>query len=249
MKFVFSEEYKGMEGKIHSFIDNFEQQGRMLGDGNRNTIKIFPLEETKVNIKSFRIPNAINQLAYRFFRPSKAERSFSYAQRLLRNGIGTPVPIAYAEETQAFKFLRSYYVSEQLDYEHTFREIDLKKEGHEEILRAFTRFTFELHEKEIEFLDHSPGNTLIRKEGEQYRFYLVDLNRMTFKPLNFTERMKNFCRLTPKKEVLRIMAEEYAGLINRPAPEVFEKMWFFTEEFQAAFHRKKRLKKKLKFWK
>ena len=30
-----------------------------------------------------------------------------------------------------------------------------------EILKAFTRFTYEMHEKQIHFLDHSAGNTLI----------------------------------------------------------------------------------------
>ena len=30
--------------------------------------------------------------------------------------------------------------------------------------------------------------------------------------------------------------------------EVFEKMWFYTEQFQHKFQRKKALKKKLKFW-
>ena len=35
---------------------------------------------------------------------------------------------------------------------------------HDTILRQFTRFSFNLHEKGIEFLDHSPGNTLIKKK-------------------------------------------------------------------------------------
>jgi hypothetical protein len=72
---------------------------------------------------------------------------------------------------------------------------------------------------------------------------------MNFKKLNFEERMKNFARLTPKKEMIQIMANEYAHLINMPEVEVFEKMWFFTNQFQEKFQRKKELKKKLKFWK
>ena len=119
----------------------------------------------------------------------------------------------------------------------------------EQMLRAFTRFSYELHQKEIEFLDHSPGNTLIDREGEGYRFYLVDLNRMNFRALDFEDRMKNMARLTPQKEMIRIMASEYATLIGRPEQEVFDRMWFHTTEFQRKFQRKKELKKKLKFWK
>jgi hypothetical protein len=120
---------------------------------------------------------------------------------------------------------------------------------HEEILRAFTRFTFELHEKKIEFLDHSPGNTLIKEHNGKFKFFLVDLNRMNFKELSFVERMKNFSRLTPKKEMIEVMSNEYANLINKPEADVFEEMWMYTNDFQKKFKRKRELKKKLKFWK
>ena len=69
----------------------------------------------------------------------------------------------------------------------TFRELtkDLNYPDHEIILRAFTRFTFQLHENGINFLDHSPGNTLVKKVGKEYEFYLVDLNRMNFGFMDF----------------------------------------------------------------
>ena len=104
-------------------------------------------------------------------------------------------------------------------------------------------------EKNIEFLDHSPGNTLIQIDGEGFQFFLVDLNRMNFKRLDFKQRMKNFSRLTPNKEMIQIMANEYSQLTAWNENEVFETMWGYTQEFQEKFFRKKRLKKKLKFWK
>ncbi|MGA9588721.1 MAG: Kdo domain containing protein, partial [Salegentibacter sp.] len=159
--------------------------------------------------------------------------------------------VAYLEEENAFTFGKSYYVSEQLNYDLTYRELVTRPDfpKHEEILRAFTRFTFKLHEKKIEFLDHSPGNTLIQLNNGDYRFFLVDLNRMNFRELNFIQRMENFARLTPKKEMVEIMADEYAKHIKKPKAEVFEKMWYFTQLFQAKFQRKQEMKKKLKFWK
>lgn len=245
MKFFVSEKYKTLEPEIIKLIQNFENEGAVLIPHARNSIKIFTINGLKLNIKSFRLPNAFNKVAYRFFRKSKAERSFFFAKYLLKKGIGTPEPYAYAEEISTLQFKRSYYVSEHLDYDLSFREIDLSRNGHEEILRAFTRFTFKLHENNVEFLDHSPGNTLIQKCEEGYEFFLVDLNRMVIKELNFVERMKNFSRLTPKKEMVEVMASEYSKLINKPEAEVFGKMWFFTHQFQKRFMRKHRWKKKL----
>jgi len=118
-------------------------------------------------------------------------------------------------------------------------------------LRQFIRFSYNLHENGIEFLDHSPGNTLIKKDEEgNYQFFLVDLNRMNFyQKIDFDMRMKNLSRLTPKKEMIAIMSDEYAKLCHKSETEVFEKMWFYTNEFQEKFFKKKRLKKKFLFWK
>ncbi len=248
MKIVISNNYQGPKDKILQLIKNFNREGIHVNDGKRNNIKVFDLNGKKVNIKSFKIPNAINKLVYRFLRKSKAERSFEYANHLISNKIGTPFPIAFAENKSALTFQESYYVSEHLNYDLTYRELVTNPTypDHESILRAFTRFTFELHEKEIEFLDHSPGNTLIQLNNGDYKFFLVDLNRMNFKKLNFEERMKNFSRLTPEREMVEVMGREYASLIKEPSDKVFERMWFYTEEFQKKFQRKRDLKRKLK---
>ena len=251
MKLVISDNFQSSEKEISEILANFDERGEQLGSGVRNKIRLFDLQGIKVNVKSFKVPNAINKVAYRYFRRSKAERSFTYAQILLEKGIGTPRPIAYAEEKSGLSFKRSYYISEHLQYDLTYRELVQNSDypNRNEILRAFTRFTYELHEKGVEFLDHSPGNTLIQINNGNYRFFLVDLNRMNFKELNFEERMKNFSRLTPRKEMVRTMASEYAPLVNKPEEEVFQEMWSYTEEFQQSFQRKKEVKKKLKFWK
>lgn len=251
MKVVISEKYKALKEEIIYAIAHFEKEGRLLGDGKRNKIKIFEIANKEINIKSFKVPNAVNKVAYKFFRKSKAERSFEYAHVLLSKNIGTPYPVAYIEEKKPFSFGRSYYISEHLQSDLAFRDLvqDPELKNHEELLRAFVKFTFQLHQREIKFLDHSPGNTLIKMNNGSYDFFLVDLNRMEFGQLDFEARMQNFRRLTPKKEMIRVMANEYARLYDKPEAEVFEKMWTATLNFQEKFHRKKRMKKKLKFWK
>ncbi|MFV5701132.1 lipopolysaccharide kinase InaA family protein [Flavobacterium sp. XS2P12] len=233
-------------------IEDFDSSGVLFGDSQRNTIKLFDLEGKTVNIKSFKIPNVINQVAYKYFRKSKAKRSFEYANKLLENGIGTPQPLAYAENFTLLGLEKSFYCSEHLQAELTFRELVQNPDypDHENILRQFTKFTFDLHQKGIEFLDHSPGNTLIKKGSQdQYEFFLVDLNRMNFHDdMDFDSRMKNFHRLTPKIEMIAVMSEEYARLYNKKYDAVFDKMWFYTNDFQLKFHRKIARKKKLLFW-
>jgi len=249
MKIYLSKHHKISKKSIEEILLNFNNEGQSFftgGKRRRNDIRVVEKDGRKFNIKSFKQPNYINRYVYVYFRKSKAERSFEFAERLMDKGIGTPKPIAFAEETNKGALTKSFYISEHLDYDLTFRDLDLAKPGHKDILRAFTKFTYNLHEENVEFLDHSPGNTLIQLNNGNYQFFLVDLNRMIFKSLNFTERMKNFERLTPDKEFVRIMAKEYAVLLGKPEKDVFEKMWFLADSFFTNRGKNRKMKQKIK---
>lgn len=253
MKYAINTAFKINTDRIIWFVKNFKIEGILFGEASRNTIKLFDLERITLNIKSFKIPNLINKIAYRYFRKSKARRSYEYATILLEKGIGTPQPVAFLENYNWVGLKDSYYASEHLQCDLTYRELVEIPDypDHENILREFTRFSYELHQKGIEFKDHSPGNTLIKKSVEgHYKFFLVDLNRMNFhEKMSFELRMKNLCRLTPVKEMVEVMSNEYAKLSGESEKRIFETLWKFTSDFQEKFARKKRLKKKLKFWK
>lgn len=62
--------------------------------------------------------------------------------------------------------------------------------------------------------------------------------------MSFELRMKNLCRLTPKEEMIKIMANEYAKCSGENESQIFTTLWKYTSEFQQKFHRKKALKKK-----
>lgn len=253
MKFQINELFLPNEKDIFLMVENFTKTGEDFIIGQRNSIKLFNIQDVKVNIKSFKIPNLINKIAYRYFRKSKARRSFEYATRLLENGIGTPQPIAYLENYNWLGLNDSYYACEHLQCDLTFRELLERADypDHDKILRQFTRFSYKLHQKGIEFKDHSPGNTLIKKSADgHYDFFLVDLNRMNFhEKMSFDLRMKNLCRLTPVKDMVKVMSNEYAKISGESEDLIFETLWSKTAKFQEKFYRKKRLKKKLKFWK
>ena len=254
MKLVVQPQFIDKKKDIETLLTHFNEQGTLLVKGSRNTIKIFPLNDQLLNIKAFKKPNLLNSIVYRFIRDSKAKRSYNYALRLLNSNIGTPQPIAFAEYIDGIGLGKSFYVCEHIVTEYTYRDLvknpDL--ENHEDILRAFTVFCYKLHETGVEFKDHSPGNTLIKINADNsYSFYLVDLNRMQFHTqMSFEQRMYNLRRLTPKKEMIGVMANEYAKLYTQKSEqEIFELLWNLTSEFQMKFHRKQKIKKQIKFWK
>ncbi|WP_162127588.1 Kdo domain containing protein [Flavobacterium phycosphaerae] len=241
------------QSDVISILQNFSTTGKMFIDGRRNKIKLFELNGRTLNVKSFKVPHLINRIIYRYFRKSKARRSFEFANKLIENGIGTPEPIAYLEHMDWIGLKDSYYVSEHLVADLTYRElveIPNYPDG-DNILRQFTRFSYLLHQKGIEFKDHSPGNTLIKKnESGAYDFFLVDLNRMEFHhEMPFELRMKNLCRLTPHKEMVAVMSNEYAKVSGESEEKIFTTLWKMTADFQYRYYRKKRIKKNLKFWK
>ncbi|EDP71893.1 hypothetical protein FBALC1_12367 [Flavobacteriales bacterium ALC-1] len=251
MHYEINSNYLALKDYLDDCIINFDSKGEPFGNQKRNSLKLFSTDNLVLNFKSFKVPNIFNQIAYKFLRKSKAQRSFEYAIKLKELGIDTPEPIAFYELKTLLLFKKSYYISQQLDCDLTYRELinDFNYPDYDNILRSFTRFTFDLHEKGIEFLDHSPGNTLIKKVGDEYKFYLVDLNRMKFGQMNFETRMKNFARLSKYKQMVEIMSDEYAKCYNRSYDEVFSLMWQSTEEFRTKHLRKQRIKKRLKFWK
>ena len=249
----YNPKFSNLSDILNEIFVNFNFKGKILVNGQRNAIKLFEVEGITLNIKSFKRPNLINKIVYRYFRKSKARRSFEFASKLMEMQIGTPQPVAFFENYDFVGLKESYYACEHLENVFEFREIVQNEafENRDFIIRKFTQFTFEMHEKGIEFLDHSPGNTLIYKNTDgSYSFFLVDLNRMKFhETIDFKTRMKNLSKITHKKDMIAVMSNEYAKLSNGDETTIFETMWGLTADFQYRFHRKKRIKKKLKFWK
>jgi len=243
-----SPDFEKQRKELENILINFDSIGEVFGNQNRNTIRIVGFNDLTLNIKSFRPPKAFNSFVYRYIRKSKAERSFMYANILASKNIGTPKPIAYFENKSITGLKESYYISEHINADLTYRELveEPNFENHETILREFVHFTHSLHENNILFNDHSPGNTLIKKNKNTYDFYLVDLNRMSFKTLNFSERIKNFSRLTPKEEMVGIMSDEYSKITGDTYQKVFGLMWTLTSKFQEKYYKKQKIKKTLK---
>ena len=241
--FVVHPHYSQLENELQKALQNFSKNDEYVTQGQRNVIKKVAIDGVTFNIKKFKTPNTFQSVVYRFLRKNKAMRSFEYAKRLIESGINTPFPVAYSESFSA-GLTDSYYISQHLDYDFDFRELihNPKFENRDEILKQFTRFTFKLHENNVNFLDHSPGNTLIvvnKNDNPQYEFYLIDLNRMWFEPMNFDKRMHNFRRLWLSKKMIQVMSKEYAELYGKPYEEVHALMSKYSRQFQKKINSKK----------
>lgn len=236
-----------MDKELLEIIKNFNSTGKNFISGKRNKIKIFSYNDITINVKSFKVPTLINGIIYRYFRKSKAERSYIHAKMLEKKGIGTPKPVAFYENKNFIRLLDSYYICEHIDPDYVLKDLFHKNlDQIEEELKLFTQFTFKLHEKGIEFLDHSPGNTLFKKnQNDSYDLFLVDLNRMEFHTsMDFHQRMKNLSRIAPSKRIIEIISHEYARLYGKSSDEVFKLMWKYTSDFYDKSDKKRKFKEK-----
>ncbi len=212
---------------------------------SRNTLKVFKRATGNIVVKSFKVPNIINQVAYSFFRTSKAQRSYSHSQQLLQLGIATPRPIAFVEQRRWGLFKQSYYICEHIEYDFEIRAVlnDAAFSDREQIFKAFAKFSYQLHEAGVYHVDYSPGNVLINKEGNTYSFNIVDVNRMKF--ISFTDelRMKNLSRFSASVEDTTRIARYYAHEAGLDPTWATQKLLFYHHKHQAYRQNKRQLKK------
>ncbi|MEJ6793039.1 MAG: lipopolysaccharide kinase [Lacinutrix sp.] len=238
--------FEHLKTEILDCITHFNTKGNYVTKGDRNVIKSFKVGTETLNIKSFKTPKLINSFVYKHIRKSKAKRSFEYAEKLISQSILTPFPVGYLENSSTTGLTSSYYISKHVDYDFDFRVLihNPLLDNRDEILIQFTQFAYKLHENNINFLDHSPGNTLIIENVAKYDFYLIDLNRMQFEQMDLTKRMDNLKRLWLSKKMIRIIATEYANISEYPFEEVYRLLMQSSQDFKRRINRKKYLKRK-----
>lgn len=190
---------------INNLQELFSQSDKVLYQ-KRNTIKV--VEQDYV-VKSFAIPSLFKRLIYTIL-PSKARRSFIYAQRL---GEMTPKPITYVEIRKRGILHESYYISRLSPCTHVLKEAikDVNFPQRDLIFKSFGRFTAQLHEKGMIHEDYSMGNILFEPTEQGVQFQLVDLNRMRFgKRIDCYKGCKNFERIDTDQHALSTAARAYA---------------------------------------
>jgi len=199
----------------------------------RNELRSYAWHGYEVVVKSFKKPNFINQLVYGFLRKSKAERSYLYAEKLLRAGIDTPRPVGFVERRKGLRFADSYYISLHSALPWTY--IDLMKgklADSEPYLREIGRVAGRMHEAGIIHPDFSRGNLLLGERNGKPAVEVVDLNRLHFHAVSIAEGVENFHHLPATAEMRRSLAEGYAEVRGADADALLA-IWPKTEEMNS----------------
>ena len=242
MKIVINPRYKELTSFIESIPAIFPNEGENIYM-ERNKIKCFRVNGQDISVKSFKIPHIINRIAYAYFRPSKAKRSYDYSLILEEKKIKTQAPIAYLEERSKGLFSSSYYVASFVDYPGLIREFAYHPlEEIKELVEAFALFTASIHEKGVLHLDYSPGNILYKETSTGYDFCLIDINRMKFGQIDLKTGCHNLCRLWGSEECIVFLATKYAEARGFDADKCVK----LTLEYSNAFWRKEARPKGLK---
>jgi thiamine kinase-like enzyme len=211
----------------------------------RNTIKKISFESHDFIVKSFGVPNFLNQLVYGIFRDSKAKRSFQNAKLLLVKNIATAIPVAFIEKKQFGLIHKSFFIALKVDYDFDFHDINFeRKKGVDNLFKQFAEFTYQMHSAGFLHLDYTPGNILIKEKGENFDFTVIDINRMKIGPISWSVGAHSLGRMYFKETQMKIIAKRYAELSKVTEAEV----WDVIENSHQAFEKKKKLKSILRFW-
>lgn len=226
---------------IKKYFDNSDRSIHKA----RNELRIADILGEKCVIKAFKVPHLVNRFAYTFLREGKAKKSYRNAMRLRALGVATPEPIGYIEFFRNGLLHESYYLSLHEAHDFTIRDaFHHKTPDHRAILQAFAAFTYDLHQKGVWHVDYSPGNILVTKEEHAYRFALVDINRMQFRPVSGYEGLANFSKFWAKEEDLRLMARTYAELAGFDAERSVRAALAYDQKLRRKTDLKRRLKGK-----
>lgn len=240
--------YKTIDNHFKNLIlnikDYFSKEENITLFNKRNIIKTIKFNNKKYAVKSFKIPHILNKIVYRFFRDSKAKRSYYNSIKLLELQINTPKPIGYIEFNSLVLFKDSFYISEFLDYDFEIRELfnNLEFIDREVILKKFIEFTYNLHQKGVYHIDYSPGNILVKKYNLEYKFYLIDVNRMKFLDFDIDLRTKSISKLTKNIDDNNFMIDYYSQISKIDKSILIRK-------FNLHFNREKRYLKRKKYLK
>lgn len=234
---------------LRTFVENidtiFFTTGTIIHQG-RNTVKVFDIDGTLINVKSYAIPNILNRFIYRWIRKTKGNRAYNHQQILQKYGFESPERIAYIEFRSFWSIGRTYFISLQCPYQRNFYEFGNAKETqYIEPIKAFAKYIATLHKANILHKDLSPGNILFEKIEDVYHFSLIDTNRMEFCPINIPKGCKNMARLWGPKSMFILLGKEYARYREADSQECIQLILSARKRFWSRFRKRHTIKYQL----
>ena len=193
----------------------FDHSGSTISDG-ANKVKLINYKGHQLVVKSYKQIKGLANLIYRFRRP-KAFHAYKHALMLLDLGIPTPEPAGFVITYDlAGVPSKSFYIAEYSDWKPLSMFIDTEEGFDRDIVGRFAEFVAQLHGKQVNIKDLDSSHVLV---GEDGRFQLIHLEKVSFKRLKYNDRLKNLAQFSWKNRMAyEFFIEKYVEASARLLP-------------------------------
>ena len=234
---------------LHDFIEKIPQlfmqgEGEVLHEG-RNSVRAFELKDgtLRLAVKRYKPVNFVQQIAYTFFRKSKAERAYLFAKELRDRGFSTPYEVAYIEDRKCGLFKVGYFISLRCDDPPVFSTLVPVEDYNRQLAIDLSALFVQMHLKGVQHGDMNLGNFLYKKRKDgHYDFTIIDTNRSHFydKELDKKQCLLNLRTVTTRRDLFVFLIRKYADIRHWNIQEVEQSAVGYLECFE--WKKKKQMK-------
>ena len=235
MKIVIVDAYRPVENFLSSVPTLFRRdEGELIYD-KRNQVRRFEHKGLVFIAKRFKRVNPVQQIVYTFFRKTKAERAYRFAETYRQRGVRTPREIAYIETFEMGLFTTGYFVCEESKGRDL--ALDLRDTEHfdTELADATVRQIVFMHSKGVLHGDLNLSNFLYEQSSDgKFLFTMIDINRS-----HFTDGwpddeacLKNLVRLVHRRDLYEYCVGRYAELRGWPVEATVDAALHLLQRFE-----------------
>lgn len=205
----------------------------VLQDGrNRNVRFQGVIGDVKCDfvIKRFGLGSSFNHRHGMSGGAAKAQKSWENACHLIKNGVGTPLPVAIVEKNDGLRVIESYFITNYVVETYTMTEELGRLFEKDPLCKKFMNLLQIvadniklMHDSGIQHRDLGNQNILLQRKGtdDWQNFNIIDLNRAKIFPqLSMKQRAKDLSRVWLPSDFLRVFFEMYFG---HSIPKEFKK--------------------------
>lgn len=210
-------DYEGHEALIRDIVSG-KLHGEIIHKNRRNIVELVVCDNLRFVVKRNKPSSLYHKILYSGLRDSKVRKAYNNAVALLREGVATAEPVAYAERRRFGLFhdgvFISLFVEGGLIVDIYNPAIDEKKK--KSLCEAAGKFTCDLHSKGFYPLDYNPGNLIYSASEDEdgYSITVIDVNRMSMgKTRGVCESMRGFSQLGLRpKEFIPVLGPYADGM-------------------------------------
>ena len=234
MKVVVDSHYESLSSFISEIPVLMESgQGDVIYDKRNKVVRFRHQGETLI-VKRFKQVNIIQQVAYTFFRKSKAERAYLFAEEFSNRDILTPQRVAFMEDGRMGLFLTGYFVSKEAVGTETHLLLREVQDYPKDLAEAVAQQVVLMHSKGILHGDLNLSNFLCKEDAEGYHFTMIDINRSKFcQGFPSDEQcLENLVRLTHRRDLYEDLIRRYATLRGWDADDTASRALSLLDRFE-----------------